>query len=544
MSTNDDQLDMDSIRARLSTSHGKEYWRSLEELAETPEFEELLHREFPRQASEWNDPAGRRKFLQLMGASLALAGLTACTRQPPENIAPYIRQPEEIVPGNPLFYATAMTLGGAASGLLAESHEGRPTKIEGNPEHPASLGATDLFAQASVLGLYDPDRSQTLTYLGDTRPYAAFLGQIRSVVLAQQAIQGAGLRILTETVNSPALADQLRQFLADFPSAKWHEYEPANRDSVRAGARLAFGEPVNTIYHFDRADVIFAIDSDFLSSGPGHLRYVRDFSAKRRLAEGKSDMSRLYEIESTLSLTGAKADHRLPLRPSEIEPFARAVAAKLGVQTGASSYTAHTDWIDTLAGDLRQHSGKSIVIPGDYQSPFVHALSAAMNQALGNVGNTVTYTDPIEANPADQTSSLSELLQDIDANKVDALVILGGNPVYSAPADLNFKERFQKVGLRIHLSLYNDETSELCQWHIPETHYLESWSDARAYDGTASIVQPLIAPLYRGKSAHEVLAAFSSQPERTSYDIVRGYWQTRMGAGEQGSRGAGEQGSR
>ncbi|MGH8005611.1 MAG: TAT-variant-translocated molybdopterin oxidoreductase, partial [Candidatus Binatia bacterium] len=414
------------------------YWRSLEELADTPGFADFLHREFPRQAAEWTDPLSRRQFLQLMGASLALAGLGACARPPTETIVPYVRPPEEVVPGKPLFFATAMSLGGYATGLLVESHMGRPTKVEGNPDHPASLGATDAFAQASVLTLYDPDRSQTLTHLGEIRPWSAFLAAFRDALTAQRAVQGAGLRILTETVTSPTLASQLQSFLAEFPSAKWHQYEPVGNDNTREGARLAFGEYVNTVYRFENADVILALDADFLSSYPGSLRYAREFAAKRRLTAGQKEMNRLYAVESTPSVTGAAADHRLPLRAGEIMGFARNVAAELGVRSQESGGRGQEGkgnqslilqkWVTALVRDLQQHQGTSVVIAGEQQPPVVHALAHAMNHALGNVGKTVIYPDPVEANPVDQMVSLRELVRDMDAGLVDTLVIIGGNP--------------------------------------------------------------------------------------------------------------------
>ena len=524
----------DRVLADQDRQGGKDYWRSLEELADTPEFQEFVAREYPQHAEEWDDPVGRRTFLKLMGASLALAGLSGCSYQPPEKIVPYVRQPEEIVPGKPLFFATAMPLGGVATALLAKSNEGRPTKIEGNPDHPTSLGATDVFSQASILTLYDPDRSQTLTYREEIRPWSAFLGDMRTALDDQRGRQGAGLRFLTETITSPTLASQMRAILAEFPQAKWHQYEPASSSGAHGGAMLAFGQPVHISYNFARADRILSIDSDFLACGPGSLRYARDFAGRRRIEHGKTDMNRLYAVESTPTNTGAKADHRLPVRPSEIEGFARAVAAGLGARmgdtTGAQPYTAHAEWISALVRDLQQHRGASIVIPGDEQSPVVHALAHAMNDALGNVGQTVFYTDPLAVNPVDQMQSLRELVGDIDAGRVDMLVMLGGNPVYNAPADLAFTlDRLNRVKLRIHLSLYKDETSAFSHWHIPEAHYLESWGDARAHDGTVMIIQPLIEPLYSGRTAHEVLAVFSTQQNqtgRTAYDIVRDYWRT------------------
>jgi len=510
-----------------------EFWRGLEEQAGDPAFQELLYNEFPSQIEAITDPVQRRTFLKLMGASLALAGVTACTKQPVEKIVPYVRQPEELIPGKPLFYATSMALGGVAAGLLVESHEGRPTKIEGNPLHPGSLGATDVFAQAAILGLYDPDRSQTLRNLGEIRPWPAFLGAMNAALTAQKPLKGAGLRILTESVNSPTLAAQIRELLSRFPSAKWHQWDPASRDNARAGAKRAFGEFVDPQYRFEQADVILSLDADFLGSGPGGLRYAREFTRRRR-PEDAERMNRLYVAESMPTSTGARADHRLPMKPSAIEHAAREIAAAVGVpggpgrsggSDGAPAFgPAGQKWIAAVAKDLQAHRGRSLVIAGDAQPPAVHALVHAMNQALGNVGTTLVYTEPAEAEPVNQLDSLRDLVSDMNAGKVDLLVILGGNPVYTAPVDLKFADALGKVQLRAHLSLYDDETSALCQWQVPEAHFLEAWSDARAYDGTVSIVQPLIAPLYGGKSAHEMLASMSERPERSGHDLVRAHW--------------------
>jgi molybdopterin-containing oxidoreductase family iron-sulfur binding subunit len=509
-----------------------EFWRTLEERADDPAFREHLYNEFPSQIEAITDPVARRTFLKLMGASLALAGVTACTKQPAEKIVPYVRQPEELIPGKPLFYATAMPLGGVAAGLLVESHEGRPTKIEGNPMHPGSLGATDVFAQAAILGLYDPDRSQTLRNLGEIRPWSAFIGAMTAALTAQKPLKGAGLRILTESVSSPTLAWQIRDLLSRYPSAKWHQWDPASRDNARAGSKLAFGEFADAQYRFEQADVILALDADFLGAGPGALRYAREFAARRR-PENAERMNRLYAIESMPTSTGARADHRLPARPSQIAAIAQAIAAASGtpgpkgpglpgVAQGFSPAVAK--WAAAVANDLQAHRGKSLVIAGDGQPAAVHALAHAMNQALGNVGKTVVYTQTAEAEPVNQLDSIRDLIADMSAGKVDLLLILGGNPVYSVPVDLTFAEAMDKVQLRAHLSLYDDETSALCQWQIPEAHFLEAWSDARAFDGTVSIVQPLIAPLYGGKSAHEILATMSEHPERSGHDLVREHW--------------------
>ncbi len=528
------------------SQEGKKYWRSLEELADSPEFHEFVQREYPQHAEEWDDPMERRSFLKLMGASLAFAGLSGCVYQPPEKIVPYVRQPEEAIPGKALFFATAATMGGIATPLLARSNEGRPTKVEGNPDHPNSRSsdasdrgssATDLFAQASILNLYDPDRSQTVTYREEIRTWTTFVGEIRTALDEQRSNQGAGLRFLTETVTSPTLGAQLKAILTEFPQAKWHQYEPANRDNIRAGAIMAFGEPVNTVYDFSKAKRILSLDADFLSAFPGTLRYAREFAAGRRVSKGKHEMSRLYVVETTPTTTGASADHRWTIRPSEMEGFARFVALKLGVNPGATSPAGPTlgaspswaiggsNWIEALARDIQQHKGASIVIPGNEAPPAIHAFAHAMNGALGNVGNTVTYTEPLEANSVDQRESLRDLVQDIDAGRVEMLVMLGGNPAYNTPTDLKLDQnRLFKTKLRIHLSSHKDETSELCHWHVPEAHYLESWSDTRSFDGTVTIVQPLIEPLYGSKTAHEVLAVFSEQYDRKGYDIVRDYW--------------------
>ncbi len=521
------KLDLKTARAQIAETKGPEYWRSLEELAGSSEFQEMMHREFPKGASEWLDAVSRRGFLKLMGASLAMAGMAACTKQPLEPIVPYVRQPEEVIPGRPMFYATAFTLGGYASPILVESHLFRPTKIEGNSQHPASMGGTDVFAQASILGMYDPDRSQTIANLGEVRTWGNFLEAIRGPLNAQKAVQGAGIRILTRTVSSPALADQLRSVLKLYPQAKWHVYEPVNRDNVLEGAKMAFGQPVETQYRLENADVIVSLDADFLYAGfPGSTRYIRDFAKRRNPDAG--NMSRLYVVESTPSSTGAKADHRLPLPSIKVEAFARALGSALGMNSGGDGVLdgAQAKSILAVARELQSHRGSSVVIAGDHQPPIVHALAHAINQNLGNVGKTVFYTDPVNANPVNQTDSIKDLVADMRAGKVDMLFLMGGNPAYDAPVDLNFADALKNtnIPLRVHLGLYQDETAELCQWHVNEAHYLESWGDTRAHDGTVSIVQPLIAPLYGGKSVYELTALLAGQAGATDHEVVQGYW--------------------
>lgn len=521
MKTNAPAPDLATLRRKRAQA--SEYWQSLEELADTPEFQEYLHNEFLPGASEWKNPVNRRQILQLLGATLGLGGLAACTKQPTEKIVPYVRAPEEIVPGKPLFYATAVTMGGMASGVLVESHMGRPTKVEGNPQHPASLGGADIFAQASVLALYDPDRSKVVVRHGRISSWVNFLGAVSLERERYLTARGAGLRILTETVTSPTLASLMRRLLAEFPEARWHQYEPAGRDAVRAGARMAFGEPVNTIYRFEQAEVILSLDSDFLNSGPGNARYSREFSAMRR----PERMNRLYMVEAGPTITGAMADHRLAIRNSEIENLARAMAARIGVTANPGGANLPEAWVRAVAADLQRHRGRCLVAAGDQQPAAVHALAHALNHALGNVGATVQYTDPVEAEPIDQMASLRELVEDMGAGRVSTLLMLGGNPVYDAPADVDFRQHLQEVGLRIHLGLYDDETSEFCHWHLPEAHSFEAWGDARAYDGTVTIQQPLIEPLYTGRTAIQVLSAWVGEPAKSDHDLVREYWQGR-----------------
>jgi MoCo/4Fe-4S cofactor protein with predicted Tat translocation signal len=512
------QLSFTDFRARVGDLRGKEFWRSLEELSRSDAFDEFFAQEFPQQAVPLEKGVDRRDFLKLMSASVAMAGLTAC-RQPADAIVPYVNQPESIIPGKPIYFASAMTLNGVATGVLVESHMNRPTKIEGNPEHPSSLGASDAFMQASVLGLYDPDRSQVIRKLGDTSTWGDFIGAVQPVLTAAKA-NGAGLRILTQTTSSPTFGAQMQALLAQYPDLKWHQWEAVNRDGVREGGRLAFGRYVNTYYDFTKANVVVSLGSDFLGEGPGHLRYARDFMSRRKVrtvgVAPLTSMNRLYAIEGSMSNTGSVADHRIAVKPSQIEAIARGILAGSGT----------SPVLNTLIKDLQANRGASIVIAGEEQSAEVHAIAHAINTQLGNIGTTVLVTDPIEVAPVNQLASLQELVRDMNAGAVNALIILSGNPVFDAPADLQFAKALDKVPFRAHHSLYYDETSLRCHWHIPETHYLETWGDARAHDGTISIVQPLIAPLYNGRSASEVLGTLIGGLDQTPYQAVRAYWQS------------------
>jgi MoCo/4Fe-4S cofactor protein with predicted Tat translocation signal len=523
----DHTFDLTATRTRLAGATGKKYWQSLEELAETDGFREFLHREFPAQASEWLDPVGRRGFLKLMGASIALAGATACTRQPDELIVPYVRQPEDVVPGKPLFFATTMTLGGIGTGLLAESHMGRPTKLEGNPDHPSSVGATDLYGQATVLTMYDPDRTQSVTYRGEIRAWGGFVEAMRRQLSELQGAGGASLRFLTETVGSPTLGAQMRELVAAIPQAKWHQYDPASRENAYAGGALAFGEPVDVHYRLDLADVVVVLDADlFGANTPGNVRYARDFANGRRVRKAKAEMNRLYVAEPAPTPTGAIADHRLPVRASRVEAMVRALGGAVeGGSTPSVGDEEADKFLAAAAKDLKTARSRGVVVVGERQPPAVHALALRINQTLGSLGTAVVVTDPIVADPSPQTASLVSLVQDMKAGAVKLLVILGANPVFTAPADLGFAEALKKVDTRVHVGLLDDETAALCHWQVPSTHFLEEWSDARGHDGTASIVQPLIAPLYQGRSYHEVVSVFSAQPDRSGLEQVKLFWQ-------------------
>jgi molybdopterin-containing oxidoreductase family iron-sulfur binding subunit len=523
----DQPFDLDALRARQEARGKERMWRGLEELADTQEHRAFLENEFPHDPEKEPGGVHRRDVLKWMAASAALAGLSGCTKLPEQKIVPYVKSPEEIIPGKPLFYATTFVHGGVGTGVLVESHMGRPTKIEGNPLHPGSLGATDIFAQASILDLYDPDRSQVVIHEGRISSWTAFLSQIADLRTNFAATKGAGLRILTEAITSPSLAAQIQALLKEFPEAKWHQWEPCSRDNAREGARVAFGRDVNTVYRLDKADVIVSLDSDFLYSGPGAVRYARDFAARRNAEGPGAKMNRLYVIEQGATTTGAMADHRVPLRATDIGAVLAALSQILqppqaNAQRASDALPAGItiEWIEALAKDLQDHRGSAVIIVGEHQPTLVHALAHAINAFLGAVGNAVTYTDPIETGPTGWPRYFSE---SIAAGGVQALFILGANPVYS---EAGFGKELLKIPFRVHVGLYADETAELCHWHIPEAHYLESWGDARAYDGTISLIQPLIAPLYEGKTAYEVFAALQGHADKTAYDVVREYWKS------------------
>jgi molybdopterin-containing oxidoreductase family iron-sulfur binding subunit len=474
----------------------------------------------------------RRGFLKIMAASMALAG-AGCKGPPQEKIVPYVNMPENMVPGQPLFYATAFTRRGYAQGVLVECNMGRPTKVEGNPHHPSSLGATDAFTQASILQLWDPDRSQAVHAAGMISTWEAFQTALAQQQAGWDADGGRGLRILAGTVGSPTLAGQVAGLVERYPDARWHAYEPLHDDLGLEAARLAFGQPADTVYRFDAAAIVVCLDADVFGDWPGAIRYARDFMRQRR-SDAPAFSSRLYALESNPGLTGAIADNRLALAPRQIEALAWRLAARLGlpgIPPGLPPVPGPeaARWEMVLAKRLAAHRGASLVVAGGAMSAATRALAHRLNDFLGNTGQTVMRIAPIEAAPQNHADSVAVLAADMHAGAVRALIILDANPVYTAPADIDFAGALAKVPFSVHLGLYRDETARSASWHIPLSHAYEAWSDALAHDGSATIAQPVIAPLYDSRSAHELLAVLTHDEPRLGHDLVRRYWSRRQG---------------
>ncbi|MGA3079829.1 MAG: TAT-variant-translocated molybdopterin oxidoreductase [Terracidiphilus sp.] len=498
---------------------GPRYWRSVDELAGTPEFEAAVEKEFPGSAQEWVDPVSRRGFMKLMGASMALAGLAGCTKQPDEPIYPYVKAPEDLILGKPMYFATAHPFVTGAVPLLVKSDQFRPIKIDGNPEHPYNQGSSDPFTQATLLDLYDPDRSQHVTFRGEEREWAEFAQELRLKVASTK--DGTGIYFLSETITSPTLARQWGEVQKAYPKATLVQYDPA----------IAGTDAQDTLavqYSLKDADLIVSLDADFLSGAayPGFHKLVREYADRRKSPE---KLNRLYAIESTPTTTGLKAEHRLGLRASEIPAFAAELAKAVGVAGVEATAYAWTEeqkaFLAVLTKDLKAHAGRSVVISGLYQDRTVIALAVAINNVLGNSKSASFSSGPADVSSTlDQNANLKELVADLNAGKADWLVILNANPIYSAPADLEFATAFEKAKTVAHLGSHVDETGQIAHWHIPAAHFLESWSDARAYDGTASIVQPMIDPLYGGKTAHHFFQALLDEPGLSPYEAVRETW--------------------
>jgi len=517
------------------------YWRSLAEVENRPEFRAALEREFLEEGpSELPEGMSRRDMMMLLGASMSLAGLTGCIRRPVEEIVPYVTAPEEVLPGVPLRYATTMPFRRSAYGLIVESHEGRPTKIEGNPAHPSTLGASNSLIQASVLGLYDPDRSQSVTLQGANKSWADFVAAWGQLAKGHAADGGAGLAILSESFSSPTLARLATELRGKYPRIRWATYDAVSDENRLAGLRAATGRDVDLMLRFDRATVILALDADPLLTDPEMVRHARGFASGRSAGASGGTMNRLYAVEGVYSLTGAMADHRLRLQSRQIVPFLAALAARLGVAGAANLGSATVGgvdarWIDAVAKDLQAQRGSSLIVAGDRQPAAVHAAVCALNAHLGNTGKTVSYYETKDAS-LPSVNSLVSLVSAMQAGSVQTLVVLGGNPVFDAPADLDFAAAMKKVPNTIALGHNVDETSANAAWHIPRAHFLESRGDARAVGGTVSVIQPLILPLFGGRSPVELLGLLATDADRPGYDIVRDTWKPILGEAEVGPK--------
>jgi molybdopterin-containing oxidoreductase family iron-sulfur binding subunit len=511
------KLTLAEVRSKLEGKSGKRFWKNLDELADTAAFQELMQEEFPRQASagEWVDAVSRRGFLKVMGASFALAGLAGCTKQPDEPIFAYVKQPEDLVLGKPMYFATAHPFPTGAVPVLVKSDAFRPIKLEGNPEHPLTKGKSDAFTQGSLLDLYDPDRSQHPRFRGEQSDFGQFQKDFAKAVAATKT--GEGVYFLSETITSPTLGAQWKQITAKYPQATLVQYEPVNGDAGRAASKAAFGEYYDTQYKLEEADVILSLDADFLGGigFPGFLPMAAAYAERHRFEAGKT-MNRMYVVETMATVTGFKADHRLALKPSDLDAFANALAGGSGP---ALTDPASQKFLTAVLDDLKKSGGKCVVIAGPQSSVACHAAAIAVNAGMGAVGKTVEYTETVAAIPSEQTADLKALVAAMNAGKVQWLVMLGTNPLYNAPVDLDFESAFNKVPYTVHLGSHLDETGFYSTWHLPKTHYLESWTDTRASDGTISIVQPMIDPLYGGKSAHDVFQALLD-PSLSGYDVV------------------------
>jgi MoCo/4Fe-4S cofactor protein with predicted Tat translocation signal len=504
-----------------------DYWRSLSELESRPDFQEMLAREFPEAAAQFPEGVSRRRWLQLMGASLALGGLTGCWEK--EIISPFVQRPAGRIPGVPQRFATSWELGGVARPLVVTCYDGRPIKVEGNPEHPASLGAATSLSQALILQLYDPDRAVGVLHKKGTALEAsswdAFAEAIRPLINAQREKKGAGLRILAESSSSVTTADLRARFEQIFPEAKWGEYNSVSRDNEREGAKLAFGRVVRTQVDLTDANVILSLDSDFLGSHPNSLRLTRQYASRRTPDTADATMNRLYVVETLHSGTGAAADHRLAARTADIPAILARIAAAVKEKLDGKKLPPEKDFgsrfIDAVADDLVANQGKAAIVVGPRQSPAVHAAAHRLNALLKNVGAAISYTEEPGADRPTGVAAIKSLTDEMLTGQVETLVILGGNPVQTAPADVDFVDGLKKVATTVHLGDYSDETSLLCGWHLPAAHPFEVWGDSLSTDGTLTLAQPLIEPLHGGKSVAEVVAILIEDELRTGDKLVR-----------------------
>ncbi len=515
-----------SLISIKSKAAGPKYWRSLDQLADTPKFRQWVEREFPESATDMLDASSRRTVLKLMAASFGLAGLAGC-RRPVEHIFPIAKGVEDYIPGQAYFYSTVWSIAGQAAGLLVETHDGRPTKIEGNPDHPASRGAATALAQASLLNLYDPDRSTKVMQGGMESNWDKFDAFVKTLPLGD----GTGLRFVSESVVSPSLMSLRTQALKKFPKAKWLEYESFQRTNGPIGAMLAFGQAISPSTQFDKAKVIVGLDSDFLGLDWQTPLPTKQFTSRRHIQseEDLEKMNRLYSVESQFSLTGANADHRLRLRGSEIKQFAIDLATALGALPGLNVLNNGNDrrsqFLAAVVKDLKAAGAEGLVITSPRQPPIVHALAFLINQTLGSLANMTTFVkSPAEDRVESGVDGMKALAAEMNSGQVSTLVMLGGNPVYTAPADVQFGAGLSKVANSIHLAFDANETAAGSKWVLPEAHYLESWGDAATLSGVAAIQQPMIDPIYGGRTPAEVVAVLIGNKDTKAHDIVKNYW--------------------
>ncbi len=501
---------------------GKRYWRSLERLYDSPAVQEGMAAEFPPGASDSPEGISRRTMLSIMGASFAMAGAVGC-RRPEQYIVPYAEAPEGRLPGLPQQYATTAVVGTDAWGIVVESHDGRPSKVEGNKLHPSSLGGAGIWLQASILNMFDPDRSRSPMHREEGERTSATWEDFESAweELADASPDGEGMAVLTEGSCSPTFRRLAEAFRERFPESRWVTYEPASDSNVLAGVEALVGSAMRPVYHLEAADVVLSLDADFLGREGTAEAHARGFAQRRRVASDADDMNRLFVVESTVTSTGAMADHRVRLRSSDIPAFAAALAAELGLGGAAPDLpSALREKLSVIARELQAASSRAVVVAGRGLPSSVHSLALAMNQHLGALGSTVTLHAADDFSRNSSPEELAALTAALDQGEVSTLLILGGNPAYSLPAELSFAQALTKVPNSIHLGANDDETSSLCRWHLPQAHFLESWGDARAADGTWSLIQPLIEPLFGARSNIEVLAAALGE-EAPAYDLVR-----------------------
>ncbi|MGF1553270.1 MAG: TAT-variant-translocated molybdopterin oxidoreductase [Paracoccaceae bacterium] len=518
-------LDIADVRARLDGESGPGWWRSLEEVAGTPEFRDFLHREIPSVAKTLDLTADRRATLKMMAASLLVGGLAGCDDEGEfEKHVAYVYRPEHVIPSVPAYYATAVTHAGYATAVLGETHTGRPTRLEGNPRHPVSRGAIDPIAQAQVLDLYGPERLGGVRSVDGVVGWERFLQRLAGLRETWARDGGRGLRLLTGATASPSLIAGIEALLADLPEARWHVHEPFETDAAHEGARLAFGRPLEPRLRLAEADRVLSLDADALGQGhPGQLLYARDLAEARRIRTDRPP-ARLWAVESTPTLTGAAADERIARPAHRVEAMARYLARAVGLEVPGGEVSGdEARFLDRAAADLRAHRSRAPVIAGEAQPAAVHALVAAVNAHLANTGVTLDYVEPVRASGRPGVAALAE---DMAAGDVSTLVVIDANPVRTAPADLGFDALMDRVALKVHLGARRDETALACDWHVPRAHELESWGDARALDGTVTIQQPLIRPLTDGRTPQQLVAALAGDLDPDARGLVWRHWET------------------